>query len=32
MRNGMIIDSDGDKIWYRNDKIHRIDGPDHLNQ
>lgn len=27
MRNGLIIDSNGNKYWYKNDKIHRIGGP-----
>jgi hypothetical protein len=27
MKNGLIIDEDGDKIWYLNDLLHREDGP-----
>jgi len=27
MRNGMIIHEDGAKRWYRNDELHRDDGP-----
>jgi hypothetical protein len=26
MKNGMLIEY-GDKIWYLNDKFHRVDGP-----
>ena len=27
MKNGLIIDENGYKYWYLNDKIHRTDGP-----
>jgi hypothetical protein len=27
MRNGMIVDENGDKFWYQNDQLHRTDGP-----
>jgi len=27
MKNGLITDSNGDKFWYQNNKLHRIDGP-----
>jgi hypothetical protein len=27
MRNGLIIDENGDKRWYQKDLLHRIDGP-----
>jgi len=27
MKNGMVVDSDGDKYWYLNDVLHRDDGP-----
>jgi len=27
MKNGLVVDSDGNKFWYVNDKFHRIDGP-----
>ena len=27
MRNGMIKDSDGDRVWYRNGQLHRDNGP-----
>jgi hypothetical protein len=27
MKNGMIVDQKGDKIWYKNDQLHREDGP-----
>jgi hypothetical protein len=27
MKNGLIIDKFGDKSWYLNDKLHRVDGP-----
>jgi len=27
MRNGLIIDEDGDKHWYKNNLLHREDGP-----
>jgi len=27
MKNGMIVDNRGTKLWYVNDKLHRIDGP-----
>ena len=26
-RNGMIEHADGDRVWYRNGKLHREDGP-----
>jgi hypothetical protein len=27
MKNGLHIDSDGTKRWYKDDKHHRLDGP-----
>jgi len=27
MKNGLIIGNDGDKKWYKNDELHRDDGP-----
>ena len=27
MKNGLIIDEDGNKRWYQNDLLHRTDGP-----
>jgi hypothetical protein len=27
MKNGLIIDIDGNKIYYKNNKVHREDGP-----
>ena len=27
MKNGLIIDKDGNKRWYLNDLLHREDGP-----
>jgi len=27
MKNGLIINSNGDKIWYKNSLYHREDGP-----
>jgi len=27
MKNGLIIDEDGDHIWYKDDQYHREDGP-----
>ena len=27
MRNGLIIDTNGTKCWYRHGKFHRTDGP-----
>jgi hypothetical protein len=27
MKNGMIVDKKGTKIWYKNDQLHRVDGP-----
>jgi polynucleotide 5'-kinase involved in rRNA processing len=27
MKNGMIVDKKGSKIWYKNDQLHREDGP-----
>jgi hypothetical protein len=27
VKNGLIIDNDGDKCWYLNDQLHREDGP-----
>ena len=27
MRNGLVPDINGDKRWYKNDKLHRTDGP-----
>jgi hypothetical protein len=27
MRNGLIIDKYGNRAWYQNDQLHRIDGP-----
>ena len=27
MKNGLIVDKDGTKRWYLNDKLHREDGP-----
>ena len=27
MKNGLIIDSLGTKRWYKDDKLHRDDGP-----
>jgi hypothetical protein len=27
MKNGLIIDGNGDKIWYQDDEYHRLDGP-----
>jgi hypothetical protein len=26
-KNGLIINDNGDKLWYQNDKLHRFDGP-----
>jgi hypothetical protein len=27
MKNGLIVDKDGTKRWYKNDQYHREDGP-----
>lgn len=27
MKNGLIIETDGTKRWYKDDKLHRADGP-----
>ena len=27
MRNGMYEDSEGSRRWYKNDQLHRLDGP-----
>ena len=27
MKNGMIVDENGEKRWYLNDELHRVDGP-----
>jgi hypothetical protein len=27
MKNGLYIDNDGTKVWYKNGKLHREDGP-----
>jgi hypothetical protein len=27
MKNGMIVDEFGDKYWYKNDLLHRTNGP-----
>lgn len=27
MRNGLVLDDDGSKLWYFNDQLHRTDGP-----
>jgi len=27
MKNGLVIDKDGTKIWYLNGDFHRVDGP-----
>ena len=27
MRNGLIVDSYGNRRWYVNDRLHRTDGP-----
>ena len=27
MKNGLNLDDDGNKLWYLNDELHRIDGP-----
>ena len=27
IKNGLEIDSSGNKFWYKNDKLHREDGP-----
>ena len=27
MRNGKIVDRDGNQFWYKNDALHREDGP-----
>jgi hypothetical protein len=27
IKNGLITDSYGDRYWYLNDKVHRVDGP-----
>jgi hypothetical protein len=27
MKNGMIVDEEGNNRWYKNDQLHRIDGP-----
>jgi hypothetical protein len=27
MKNGLKIDSYGNKFWYQNGKLHRLDGP-----
>ena len=27
MKNGLIIDDDGTKRWWLDDKLHRLDGP-----
>jgi hypothetical protein len=27
MKNGLIVNQDGSKRWYKDDKLHRVDGP-----
>ncbi len=27
MKNGLIIDEEGNQFWYKNDKLHRDGGP-----
>ena len=27
MKNGLVIDKYGDKWWYKDDELHRTDGP-----
>jgi hypothetical protein len=27
MKNGLIIDKDGNKAWWLNGELHRVDGP-----
>jgi len=27
MKNGFVVDKDGNKFWYLNGKFHRADGP-----
>ena len=27
MKNGLIVDWHGNKVWYLNDELHRVDGP-----
>lgn len=27
MKNGLIIRSDESKLWYKDDRLHKIDGP-----
>ena len=27
MKNGLIVEKDGNKYWYKDDKLHREDGP-----
>ena len=27
MKNGLVVDSDGNKFYYKNDVLHREDGP-----
>lgn len=27
MKNGLIVDSEGRRHWYKDDKRHRLDGP-----
>jgi hypothetical protein len=27
IKNGLIIDDYGNKVWYKNDKLHRVGGP-----
>jgi hypothetical protein len=27
MKNGLIVDQYGAKLWYQNDQLHRVDGP-----
>jgi hypothetical protein len=26
-KNGMVVDEDGDKAWYKDGELHRDDGP-----
>jgi len=27
MKNGLVVDSNGNKLWYKDDLLHREDGP-----
>ena len=27
MKNGLEVNANGDKFWYLNDNLHRVDGP-----